>query len=524
MLYDDSRRFRYGVLTPEEMRAAEQSAFAMGVPSLLLMEHAAAAVTDETEKALGGDCRGKRVLFLCGTGNNGGDGFAAARLFAMRGGRPTIYMTGEPKTPDAKINRDWAANLGIPLLNLRELAKEELPFGESGFSEEFDGAVDALLGTGLRGAPDDLTAGLIRAAVNEFTGKKPMIAVDIPSGIDGTTGDAPGAFVHAAVTVTLHAPKPGLYLTGHREAVGKIAVADIGLWGMQGLPEAERPRTVYTPGALRLLRRREVNAHKGDCGRVLIYAGKLGMAGAAVMCAKAAVTAGAGLTTVACPREIMPILQKLVPGAMCAEIAEAVKQPPAYDVLAVGCGLGQSEETWENILKLWDPEKPSVWDADALNLLARHEMTLGEKAVITPHPGEAGRLLGWPMERVLADRMETARALAEKYGCTAVLKGDVTVICAIGQTGPAYHLNAVGTPALAKGGSGDALTGIMAALLHDAGPMGFSELAALSCLWHGLAGIVGEEKYGQRELTTDQLIGCLHEAEERGRHAGEAPA
>jgi len=151
-------------------------------------------------------------------------------------------------------------------------------------------------------------------------------------------------------------------------------------------------------------------------------------------------------------------------------------------------------------------------------------MTLGEKAVITPHPGEAGRLLGWPMERVLADRMETARALAEKYGCTAVLKGDVTVICAIGQAGLAYHLNAVGTPALAKGGSGDALTGIMAALLHDAGPMGFPELAALSCLWHGLAGIVGEEKYGQRELTTDQLIGCLHEAEERGRLAGEAPA
>lgn len=517
MLYDDSRRFRYDVLTPEEMRAAEQAAFAMGVPSLLLMEHAAAAVTDELEKALGGDCRGKRVLFLCGTGNNGGDGLAAARLFAMRGGRPTVYMTGEPKTPDAKTNRGWAANMGIPLLNLRE-EKEPL-FGASGFSEEFDGAVDALLGTGLRGAPDDLTSGLIRAATSDFAGGKPMIAVDIPSGIDGETGAAPGAFVHAAVTVTFHAPKPGLYLTGHREAVGKIAVADIGLWGLQGLPAGKTPRTAYTPRALHFLRRREMNAHKGDSGRVLIYAGKLGMAGAAALCAKAAVTAGAGLTTVACEREIMPILQKLVPGAMCVEIGEAVKRPPAFDVLAVGCGLGQSEGTWENILKLYDPEKPAVWDADALNLLAKHPMRLGEKAVITPHPGEAGRLLGWPMERVLADRMETARALAEKYGCTAVLKGDVTVICADTGAGMEFYLNTVGTPALAKGGSGDTLTGITAALLHDAGPIGFPELAALSCLWHGMAGIVGEEKYGQRELTADQLIGCLHEAEERGRHA-----
>ena len=522
MLYDDSRRFSYGVLTPDEMRAAEQAAFAMGVPSILLMEHAAEAVTDELEKALGGDCRGKRVLFLCGTGNNGGDGFAAARLFAMRGGRASVYMTGEPKTPDAKANRDWAEKMGVPLLNLRELAEKERPYGESGFTEDFDGAVDALLGTGLRGAPDEMTAGLIRAAVSDFTGgKKPVIAVDIPSGIDGAAGGTPGAFMHADVTVTFHAPKAGLYLTGQRESVGKIVVADIGLWGMRGLPEAEQPRTAYTPRALRFLRRREVNAHKGDCGRVLIYAGSLGMAGAAAMCAKAAVTAGAGLTTVACEREIMPVLQKLVPGAMCADIAEAAKRPPAYDVLALGCGLSQSEEIWRNILKLWDPEKPSVWDADALNLLARHETALGENAVITPHPGEAARLLGRSVDAILADRLSAARALSEKYGCTAVLKGDVTVICAAGGERPEYYLNAVGTPALAKGGSGDALTGIIAALLHDAGPMSLQALAALGCLWHGMAGIVGEERHGQRELTTDQLIACLHDAERWGR--GETP-
>ncbi|MBR3106037.1 MAG: NAD(P)H-hydrate dehydratase [Clostridia bacterium] len=522
MLFDDSKRFQYEALTPEEMRRTEQKAFDLGVPSILLMEHAAIAVVDELEKALGGSCDQKQVLFLCGTGNNGGDGLAAARLFAMRCGKPIVYMTGEPKTPDAKINRTWAEQMGIRVLNLRDIPAESLPYSESGFYEAFDGAVDALLGTGLHGEPDALTSSIMNAALSDFTRRKPVIAVDIPSGIDGTTGDAPGAFIHADVTVTFHAPKVGLFLTNHRDAVGKIVVADIGLWQMLGLPDAEPSRNVYTPRALRFLHPRDITAHKGECGRVLIYAGKTGMAGAAAMCAKAAVTAGAGLTTITCEKEIIPVLQTLVPNAMCMEIGEAIKNPPVFDVFAVGCGLGQSEEIWQNILKLWNPEKPSVWDADALNLLAKHEMKPGENAVITPHPGEAARLLGWPMDKIMADRPAAARALAEKYGCTAVLKSDVSVICVIEGEKPKYYLNTVGTPALAKGGSGDALTGILAALLHDLGPMSPFERTALACLWHGMAGIVGEEKYGRRELTTDQLISCLHDAERWGW--GELPA
>jgi hydroxyethylthiazole kinase-like uncharacterized protein yjeF len=157
------------------------------------------------------------------------------------------------------------------------------------------------------------------------------------------------------------------------------------------------------------MERRTLNAHKGDCGRVLIYAGSMGMAGAAAMCAKAAVTAGAGLTTVACDGGIIPILQALVPNAMCADIREAAKHPPAFDVLALGCGLGQSDEAWENILALWRPDAKSVWDADALNLLARRPMKLGSNAVITPHPGDAARLLGWSAERILSDRFAAAQ-------------------------------------------------------------------------------------------------------------------
>ncbi len=517
MRYDDSWRFSHSALTPEEMRKTEQAAFDQGVPSILLMERAASAVADELEKALGGDCRGRRALFLCGTGNNGGDGLAAARLFSMRGGRATVYMTGEPKTPDAKTNWIWAGKLDIPLLNLRAMPEEELPFSESGFFEDFDAAVDALLGTGLRGAPDALTAKLIGAAGSDFIRRRPMIAVDIPSGIDGTTGAAPGAFIHADVTVTFHAPKIGLYLTGHRDAVGKIVVADIGLWGMYDLPKPEPSRTVLTPAALRCLPQRDASAHKGDCGRVLIYAGKMDMAGADAMCAKAAVTAGAGLTTVACEKETIPILQTLVPNAMCVDINDAVFNPPPYDVFAVGCGLGQGEGVWENILRLWNPDKPSVWDADALNLLAKHETRLGPNAVITPHPGEAARLLQWPMDKIMGDRLAAAQALAEKYGCTAALKSDVTVVCGREEGRTAFYLNAVGSPALAKGGSGDALTGVLAALLHGVGRQRPHDLAALACLWHGMAGAVGEEQFGQRELTTDQLISCLHDAERRSR-------
>ena len=517
----------YPVLTPEDTRRTEQKAFDLGVPSLLLMEHAASAVVDEMASALGGTCKGKKVLFLCGTGNNGGDGLAAARLFLMRGGQPWVWLSGPPKTPDAKTNLLWLRQTAARILILSDMDQAAWPFAGEGPDQPYDGYVDALFGTGFRGQPDALMARMMRVPRHDFhlgQRRPPVIAVDIPSGMDGKTGAVPGEFVRADVTVTFNTPKPGLYLTKAREAVGRIAVADIGLWDMMPgrssalrLDEMELDCRVLKPSALALLPRRPVNAHKGSCGRVLICAGKMGMAGAAAMCAKAAVTAGAGLTTVACPGEIIPVLQSLVPNAMCLEIGEAALNPPDYDVLALGCGLGQSEENWEYILKLFDPGKPSVWDADALNLLSRHAMKLGGRAVMTPHPGEAARLLDWQMEEVLRDPLRTARALAEKYACTAVLKSDVSVICAMEAGEPRYWLNAVGTPALAKGGSGDALTGILAALSAQNKDWPGHDAAKIACLWHGMAGCVGARKYGERELNTSQLIDCLFDAEKWGR-------
>ena len=492
-------RIAYPVLTPDEMRRAEQALFDRGFPAVLLMEHAALAVVHELEKLLGG-CEGRTALFLCGTGNNGGDGYAAARLFAARGGRAAVLTAGEPKTESARLNRSLLETQDI--LFCREYADASAIAGLCP-----DAVVDAVFGIGFHGVPSGKAGELIALCREMKEAGTPVLAVDVPSGLNAATGEAE-ACVRADVTVTFHAAKPGLLLTPHREAVGNLIVRPIGIPGNG----EEAPVQWIARAALAALKSRPLTAHKGDNGRVLIYAGSMGMLGAAAMCARAAIAAGAGLTTILCEREAMPVLQTLVPCAMCREIGDAHENRPEYDVLALGCGLSQNEEKWRNILFLWNPEKPSVWDADALNMLAAHPMTLGPKALITPHPGEAARLLGCTAADILKDRIAAAKALCEKYGCMTLLKSDVTVACELKDGEPRYYLNAVGTPALAKGGSGDVLAGVAAALRCEN-----AYTAALASLWHGAAGQCGEKHFGMRGLTAEQLIACLHEAEETSR-------
>ena len=509
-----------GVLTPEEMRALEDKAIKAGYPSLLLMEHAAEAVTDVLTEALGGSCKDKRVLFLCGKGNNGGDGLAAARLFLSRGGIPEVWLSDEPVTENAIQNLKLLRLLTDRVLILRDLPEEELPFDGEGPREHFDAYVDAIFGTGFHGRPDALSQRMMLCPCHDFSPvPAPVISVDIPSGLEGGTGRAADelSIVHADVTVTFHAPKRGLYLTPWRDAVGRIVVKDIGLWDLQDTLYSEDIYSITRSGEPELTRlpRRSAVCHKGDMGRVLIYAGSMGMAGAAAMCAKACLTAGAGLVTIACDRELMPVLQTLVPGAMCIDIEQVVKSRPAYDVLAIGCGLGKSEAAWRGIMALWDEDRPSVWDADALNMLSARGIKPGNRAVITPHIGEAVRLLGTgeTAETVLKDRISAARRLQERYGCTVVLKSDVPVIT----DGEETQIVTSGTPALAKGGSGDVLCGIIAALYAQTGESFFS--AVLGTLWHALAGRAGGERFGERELTAEGLIACLAEAEKRAESA-----
>lgn len=465
------------IVTPEEMRGIEQAAFARGVPSLLLMETAARAAFERLRLMTPA---GGRAVFLCGPGNNGGDGLAMARMWRLAGGDARVILPKEPATPDARTNLAYAQALGVPLTDSLEGAQV---------------IVDALFGTGFRGsvAPDSAMGWLIAAANGAGC---PLLAVDIPSGMDGLTGAAAGVCARAAETVTFHAAKRGLLLTDHPEWVGRLTVADIGLPGDRGWLWADDLRELLPP--------RPRTAHKGDCGRVALCAGSLGMAGAAAMAAKAALRAGSGLVTVLCPPEIIPILQTAVPNAMCRDWTQSAPFPA--DARLLGCGVAENEETWNLLLALHGETTPEVWDAGALNLLARHPQGLGANAVITPHVGEAARLLGWETARVLADLPAAAEALRRKYGCHVILKSHVSVLLS---ADGATALNTAGSPALAKGGSGDALAGILTSLLGQGLPP-FAAMQA-ACLWLGLAGQRAGEKYGLRGALTAEVIDCMSE-------------
>ena len=274
---------------------------------------------------------------------------------------------------------------------------------------------------------------------------------------------------------------------------------------------AEQGMARVTRQALRWIPPRAADAHKGTAGRVLLYMGSFGMAGAAAMAARAALRAGAGLVTVAAPREIIPVLQTLVPNAMCVPAETLAERIPAHDALAAGCGLGQSPETRAILSHLLAAEKgPAVLDADALNLLAAESFVLPSETALTPHPGEAARLLNVPVEQVLEDVPAAARRLSERFGAVALLKNHVSAAA----HGDSVWLQPHGAPSLAKGGSGDALTGILAALCADATvcagmPDPLLARAALASLWLGLAGEKAMALYGDRSALTGEVIDFL---------------
>ena len=352
----------------------------------------------------------------------------------------------------------------------------------------------------------------------------PVVAVDIPSGLNGETGQVMGAAVRACETVTFHRPKPGLYLGQGPDYAGEITVADIGLTAPEAAPLDDADGMRILERCDRLLPPRARTAHKGKQGRVVLWAGSRGMAGAAAIAATAALRAGAGLVTVACPDDVVDVVQTLCPCATCAPLStqdedaawEALSAAlERADALGAGCGLGQgpmAAALMERLLRfLHGRALPCVLDADALNLLARRPAWLADGAahVLTPHPGEAARLLGVSTAEILADMPGAAARIRHRYGAAVVLKGARSVLCA--QEGLA--LNPFGTPAMAKGGSGDALTGVMAALLagRAAGAYAMDDLFLMqaACALHGLAGERAARRYGERGMLATDLCACL---------------
>jgi len=473
-------------ITPNEMKALEQTYMKeYAIPGALLMEHAAMAVCEALKRHIPSG----KVLFLCGPGNNGGDGYAAARLWRQQGGKAVVLALGDAATPDAIMNRKLAQLAGVEVLS----AALPLP--------ACDAVVDAIFGTGLTRPVDGLAADVIEA-VNQSD--EPVIAVDIPSGLHGETGQVLGTAIRATETVTFHRMKPGLLLGDGAVYAGEITIAPILIpadYGTRNGLRCMEPADIPT-----YIKPRPVNAHKGTFGRVVIFAGSEGMAGAAAFAAAAAIKAGAGLTTVLCRRNIIPIVQTLAPGAtcVCKEEADIGHLLDTADAAVVGCGLGTGPDARPILEQFRHATCPVVWDADALNLIAPYPkmLSLPENAIITPHPGEAARLLGWTTSQVTEEPLRALRELHEKCGCHVLLKGARTLMSG----GSLTAMNRHGSPALAKGGSGAILAGTLGAQLARKLPCTLLETMQLATLLHGMAGIRAGEEHGENCATPFDII------------------
>lgn len=485
-------------ITPAEMKLLESDYMEQsGVPGALLMEHAAQGVAE----ALARRIPGGRALFLCGPGNNGGDGYAAARLWQAQGGTSLIRELSGHARGDAAMNRSLALQAGVPILTAEDIP-DALP--------ACDAVVDALFGTGLSHEIDGVAAAWIRL-VNESG--LPVIAVDIPSGLDGLTGRVLGCAVRATETVTFHRPKPGLMLRDGAAHAGRITVRPILIPLAFG--DVDGLHVLHPADIGRLVPPRSVDSHKGTHGRCVILAGSPGMAGAAAFCASACVKAGAGLTTILCRESLLPILQTLAPGAMCLPLPErnGCLLPEAEEIVStalatanaacIGPGLGQALDLLPLLRAFSEADCPVVWDADALNLLADHDslLPLPEHHVITPHPGEAARLTGTTVPDILENPLASLDSLHDLCGCAVLLKGARTLVT----DGITSFVNLHASPALAKGGSGDVLSGILTALLAR-GNLSSVETAALAALIHGLAGIRAAEQDGENCVMPQGLI------------------
>ena len=488
-------------ISPQDMQEMER-AFLNGTayPSMLLMEHAAQAVVECLERYAKKD---GRVLFVCGGGNNGGDGCAAARIWMQRGGKADVWLMTSPSRMkgDAGVN---ACLLGVCGANMTILYGDAPEIGA-----DCCAVVDALFGTGLSRALEGAALSAVQR-INESG--LPVIAVDIPSGVDGATGQILGEAVRADATVTFHRPKHGHLLFPGRALSGALTIADIGIlpeWdGAQGIEVLERE------DAKALLPVRTRDAHKGTFGHVLVVAGSEGMAGAACLSAQAALRSGTGLVTVGCCAPVRLPMQNLVPCAMTKVVStgaaldagaalELYNLAQGKKALAIGPGLGTQENTWRAISQLICSDIPKVIDADALNLLARHGGRVGKNTVLTPHPGEMARLTDAQVEEILASPVEYAQQLAQDMDCCVLLKGATTVIV----RGEEAAMNVTGCDAMGTGGCGDVLTGVIAGLMAQG--MTPYDAARVGAYYHGVAGEEAASARGSRAVTAWDVCDCL---------------
>jgi NAD(P)H-hydrate epimerase len=496
----------------------------LGVPGEVLMESAGRAVVEAVLDLLAGeDASGDaEVLVVCGAGNNGGDGLVVARHLHALGVPVRAALLGDPKKlrGDAAANWKRAAAFGVALEGPR-------------FRPPRRGViVDAIFGTGLARKVEGAPASAIRRINAARSLDVWVLAVDLPSGVDGDTGQVHGVAVEADCTVTISLPKLGLAVEPGRARAGEVLVARIGI--ADAAPDVRPGAELWTPDVARLaLPERPVEGHKGSFGHVLLVAGGEGKTGAAALAARAAVRGGAGLVTLACPAGLNDILEVKCTEAMTVPVADTEGRALAAaaedavvglaaerDVVACGPGIGRARETGDLVRALAKRiERPLVLDADGLFAFAGEPEALAarrEPTVLTPHPGEAARLLGTTAAKLGRDRPAAARTLASRTGAVVVLKGAATLVA---DPSGRLAVNPTGGPALASGGTGDVLTGLVAALLAQGLPA--FEAAALAVYWHGAAGDVHERRDGPSGLAAGELADALPEAAQGLRRRGD---
>jgi len=484
------------ILTAAEMREVDRLTIERGIPGLILMESAASRVVDVLRETFS-PLNVQRVVVVCGKGNNGGDGFAVARQLFIRNlcGQLTVWelFDREHLSADAKANRQMLSACGCPIV--RELPAD---------AKLATVVVDAVLGTGLTGP----ATGPALDAINIMNKGFPLartLAVDIPSGLPSDSTSTTGEFVKTDITVTFTSAKRSQCLSPSYEWMGKLVVVPIGT--PAELLESCKLNQTTRDDIRHLFAKRLRNSNKGLYGHVLVAGGSVGKIGAPVMSGLAAYRSGAGLVTVAFPGNgATPPELMTEPLRDAQQILQLLAK---MTVLAIGPGLGSGDEIVRLVKMVYErAELPAVVDADALNALAGSLPRTTRVRILTPHPGEMGRLSGKSAKEVQADRLAIAQQFAAKSGAAVVLKGDRTIIAfPDGET----WINPTGSPALAKGGTGDILTGIVAGMVAQH-PRDWRR-AVVAAVWlHGRAGELAGAHWGEESTLATDLLPYLPEA------------
>ena len=507
------------LLKADEMKDIDRRASSeFGIPSIILMENAGLRTLEVIEEILG-ETKNRMIVILAGKGNNGGDGLVIARHLINSGAVVETYLTGEVEelTQDSRINYEILLKMGariFPLSSEKDLDLLMLSLMNA------DLIVDALYGIGFKGSLNQFDSRLVKM-VNWC--RAPVVAVDIPSGVEADTGRVNGDAIKASHTVTFALPKIGLVLEPGKEYVGTLSVADISIPAVLLEDKTIKTNLISEAMLSALIKPRSANSHKGTYGHALLVGGSPGMVGAVMMSSQAALRTGAGLVTAAVPESLTAVVDSSLMEVMTAPLGQtgqsaiALEALPAIEnllgtvsVCAVGPGMSRYPEAGAIVRHILERSGvPLVIDADGLNALENDVTVLKDRQVpivLTPHPGEMARLTGKTIEEIQSHRLEIAQTFAEEWGVTLVLKGNKTIIA--NPSGEVY-INISGNPGMATAGSGDVLTGIITGLIAQG--LKPQDAAFAGVYLHGLAGDLAAQIKGEPGLIAGDLISCIPE-------------